>query len=125
MRRSRSAREGGETCRRQDFQRLIEWCDRDAPFSWLKGIAGVALAVYSVVPTGTPHRPATALWTGDLALREVAGISELPEEPVHFGGKLEGAVAGVPCGSSPAAPACSRPGSYECFSPHGRPPTGI
>lgn len=21
---------------RHDFQRLIEWCDRDAPFDWLK-----------------------------------------------------------------------------------------
>jgi hypothetical protein len=75
---------------RQDFQRLVEWCDRDAPFRWLKRVAGVALAVHSVVPTGTPHPPPTALWTGDLALREVAGISELPEEPVHFGGTLVG-----------------------------------
>jgi hypothetical protein len=75
---------------RQDFQRLVEWCDRDAPLSWLKSVAGVALAVHSVVPIGTPSPRATAFWTGDLALREVAGISELPEEPVHFGGTLVG-----------------------------------
>jgi hypothetical protein len=28
---------------RQDFQRLVEWCDRDAPLRWLKSVAGVAL----------------------------------------------------------------------------------
>jgi hypothetical protein len=75
---------------RRDFQRLVEWCDRDAPFPWLKRVVGVALAVHSVVPSGTPHPPATALWTGDLALRGAAGISELPEEPVRFGGTLVG-----------------------------------
>jgi hypothetical protein len=75
---------------RQDFQRLVEWCDRDAPFGWLKSVAGVALAAHSVVPIGTPSPRATALWTGDIALREGAGISELPEEPVRFGGTLVG-----------------------------------
>jgi hypothetical protein len=43
-----------------------------------------------VVPIGTPSPRATAFWTGDLALREVAGISELPEESVNFGGTLVG-----------------------------------
>jgi hypothetical protein len=75
---------------RQDFQRLVEWCDREPPFGWLKNVAGVALAVHSVTPIGTPDPPATGLWTGDLALREVPGISELPEEPVHFVGTLVG-----------------------------------
>jgi hypothetical protein len=75
---------------RQDVQRLVEWCDRDAPFSWLNSVAGVALAVHSVVPTGTPRPSATALWTGDIALREGPGISELPEEPVRFVGTLVG-----------------------------------
>jgi hypothetical protein len=69
---------------RQDFQRLVEWCDREPPFSWLKRVAGVALAVHSVVPIGTPSPGATALWTGDLALRAGFGISELPEEPVRL-----------------------------------------
>lgn len=73
---------------RQDFQRLVEWCDREPPFSWLKSVTGVALAVHSVVPIGTPSPPATALWSGDLALREASGISELPEEPVHLSGTL-------------------------------------
>jgi hypothetical protein len=75
---------------RQDFQHLLEWCDRSVPFNWLKSVVGVALAVHSVVPTATPHPPATAFWTGDLALREVDGISEFPEEPVHFVGTLVG-----------------------------------
>jgi hypothetical protein len=57
---------------RQDVQRLLEWCDRDAPFSWLKGVAGVALAVHPVVPIGTPHPPATELWTGDLATGQMS-----------------------------------------------------
>jgi hypothetical protein len=43
-----------------------------------------------VVPIGTPSPRATALWTGDLALREVSGISELPEEPVRLAGALVG-----------------------------------
>jgi hypothetical protein len=75
---------------RQEFQRLVEWCDGDPPFSWLKRVTGVALAVHSVVPIGTPSPPATALWSGDLALREAPGISELPEEPVHLSGTLVG-----------------------------------
>jgi hypothetical protein len=75
---------------RQDLQRLVEWCDRDPPFSWLKRVAGVALAVHSVVPIGTPSPPATAFWSGDLALREASGISELPDEPVHLSGTLVG-----------------------------------
>jgi hypothetical protein len=76
---------------RQHFQRLVEWCDRDPPFDWLKSVAGVALAVHSVVPIGSPRPRATAFWTGDLALRMGgSGISELPEEPVHFGGTLVG-----------------------------------
>jgi hypothetical protein len=75
---------------RQDFQRLVEWCDREPPFGWLKNVAGVALAVHSVTPIGTPDPLATGLWTGDLALREVPGISELLEEPVHFVGTLVG-----------------------------------
>jgi hypothetical protein len=75
---------------RQDFQRLVEWCDRHPPFGFLKSVAGVALVVNSVVPIGTPSPPATGLWTGDLALREVPGISEFPEEPVHFVGTLAG-----------------------------------
>jgi hypothetical protein len=75
---------------RQDLQRVIEWCDTDPPFDWLKGVAAVALAVHSVVPIGTPSPPATALWTGDLALRAAAGISEFPDEPVTFVGSLVG-----------------------------------
>jgi hypothetical protein len=75
---------------RQDFQRLVEWCDADPPFSWLKSVTGVALAVHSVVPIATPAPRATAFWTGDLELREVPGVSELPQEPVHFGGTLVG-----------------------------------
>jgi hypothetical protein len=75
---------------RQDFQRLVEWCDRDAPFGWLKTVAGVALAVHSVVPTGTPSPSDTAFWTGDIALEGVGGISELPDQPVNFGGTLVG-----------------------------------
>ena len=75
---------------RQDFQRVVEWCDTEAPFSWLKSVAGVALAVHSVVPIGTAAPRATALWTGDVALRELPGISELPQEPVRFAGSLTG-----------------------------------
>jgi hypothetical protein len=75
---------------RQDLQRVIEWCDTEPPFQWLRGVAGVVLAVHSVTPIGTPSPSATALWTGDLALREMHGISELPDEPVHFVGSLVG-----------------------------------
>jgi hypothetical protein len=60
---------------REGFQRLVEWCDTEPPFSWLKSVAGVSLAVHSVVPIGTPSPRATAFWTGDLALRKVSGIS--------------------------------------------------
>lgn len=75
---------------RQDFRRVVEWCDTDPPFSWLQSVAAVALAVHSVVPTGTPRPRATALWTGALALRAPSGISELPQEPVHLVGSLAG-----------------------------------
>ena len=75
---------------RDDFQRLVEWCDRDAPFGWLKGVGGAALAVRSVVPTGTPLPRATALMTGDVTLRGVPGLSELPDEPIQFRGTLTG-----------------------------------
>jgi hypothetical protein len=75
---------------RNDFQRLIEWCDRDAPFTWVKGIGGAALAVHSVVPIGTDAPRATALMTGEVALRAFDGISELPDEPVQFVGSLIG-----------------------------------
>lgn len=75
---------------RHDFERVIAWCDTDAPFSWLTSVAGVALAVHSVVPIGTAAPGATALWTGDVALRAPPGISELPQEPVRFIGALSG-----------------------------------
>jgi hypothetical protein len=75
---------------REDLQRVVEWCDRDLPFGWLKRVAGAALAVRAVVAVGTPSPPATALWTGDLALREMPGISELPDQPVRFAGTLVG-----------------------------------
>jgi hypothetical protein len=75
---------------RQDFQHLVEWCDREAPFSWLTGVAGVALAVHSLDPSGAALPSAAALWTGDIALRGTPGISELPDEPVRFIGTLVG-----------------------------------
>jgi hypothetical protein len=75
---------------REDFQHVVAWCDRDSPFDWLKNVAGVALAVHSVVPIGTPTPQTTALWTGDLSLRAIPGISRLPDEPVHFSGTLVG-----------------------------------
>jgi hypothetical protein len=28
---------------RQDFERLVEWCDRQPPFGFLESVAGVAL----------------------------------------------------------------------------------
>jgi hypothetical protein len=80
----------GQVPSRNDFQRLVEWCDRDAPFGWVKGIGGVALAVHSLVPIGTDHPRATALMTGEVALRAPDGISELPDEPVRFVGTLVG-----------------------------------
>jgi hypothetical protein len=75
---------------RNDFQRLVEWCDRESPFQWTKGVAGAALAVHSIVPIGTDSPRATALMTGDTALRAVSGISEFPDEPVQFVGNLVG-----------------------------------
>jgi hypothetical protein len=75
---------------RQDVQRLVEWCDREAPFRWLTGVVGVALAVHALDPTGAANPSATALWTGDIALRGASGISELPGEPVRFVGTLVG-----------------------------------
>jgi hypothetical protein len=75
---------------REDFQQVVAWCDRDAPFAWLKNVAGVALAVHSVVPIGTPTPLTTALWTGDVSLRAMPGTSRLPDEPVHFSGTLVG-----------------------------------
>lgn len=76
---------------RQDLQRVIAWCDTNPPFGWLKGVAGIAMAVHPVVPTGTPSPGAKAFWTGDVALRGSGpGISEFPEEPVRFQGTLTG-----------------------------------
>jgi hypothetical protein len=75
---------------RNDFQRLIEWCDSQAPFGWLRPVAGAALRVHSIVPIGTTAPPAKALWTGELLLNAISGISELPKEPVRFGGTLVG-----------------------------------
>lgn len=76
---------------RQDLQRIIEWCDTDPPFSWLKGVAGVAMAVHPVVPIGTPSPGARAFWTGEVAIRGAGpGISELPDQPVRFQGTLTG-----------------------------------
>lgn len=76
---------------RQDLQRVIEWCDTNPPFGWLKGVAGIAMAVHPVVPTGTPSPGANAFWTGDVAIRGSGpGISEFPEEPVRFQGMLTG-----------------------------------
>ena len=75
---------------RNDFQRLIEWCDRPAPFGWLRAVGGAALAVHPIIPIGTPARPATALWTGELVLGEISGISELPQEALRFEGTLVG-----------------------------------
>ena len=75
---------------RRDLQRVVEWCDRDLPVGWLKSVAGVALAARAVIPVGTPSPAATALWTGDLALREPPGISELADQPVRFAGTLVG-----------------------------------
>lgn len=76
---------------RQDLQRLVEWCDTDPPFGWLKGVAGVAMAVHPVVPIGTPSPGARALWAGEVAIRGAgSGISELPDEPVRFQGTLTG-----------------------------------
>ena len=76
---------------RQDLQRIIEWCDTHPPFEWLKGVAGVAMAVHPVVPIGTAGAGARAFWTGEVAIRGAAsGISELPDEPVRFQGTLSG-----------------------------------
>jgi hypothetical protein len=75
---------------RGDLQRLVEWCDRDPPFTWMKGIGGAALEVHSIVPTGTDHPRATALMTGEAALSGFGGVSELPDEPVRFVGTLAG-----------------------------------
>jgi len=76
---------------RQDLERVIKWCDTDPPFSWMKGVAGVAMAVHPVVPTATAGGGARAFWTGDVAIRGAgAGISEFPDEPVRFQGTLTG-----------------------------------
>lgn len=76
---------------RHDFECLIEWCDKTESFDWLKAVAGVALAVHPVLPIGSTSSPrALALLTGNIALREAPGISELPEEPVRFDGTLVG-----------------------------------
>jgi hypothetical protein len=76
---------------RQDLQRIIEWCDTKPPFDWLKGVAGVAMAVHPVVPIGTPSPGARAFWTGEVAIRGAGpGISELPDEPVRWQGTLTG-----------------------------------
>ena len=76
---------------RHDFERLIEWCDKTESFEWLKAIAGAALAVHPVLPIGSTGSPrALALLTGNIALREAPGISELPAEPVRFDGTLVG-----------------------------------
>jgi hypothetical protein len=75
---------------RQDLERLVAWCDGEAPFSWTKKAVGVALAVRSVVPIGTPLPSATALWVGELLLRSPAGTSELPDAPARFVGSLSG-----------------------------------
>ncbi len=76
---------------RHDFERLIEWCDKTQSFDWLRAVAGVALAVHPVLPSGSTSSPrALALLTGNIALCEAPGISELPEEPVRFDGMLVG-----------------------------------
>lgn len=76
---------------RQDLERVIRWCDTNPPFGWLKGVAGIAMAVRPVVTIGTASPGARAFWTGDLSMSDPgSGISELPERPVRFQGTLTG-----------------------------------
>ena len=70
---------------RQDLERVVKWCDADPPFSWMKGVAGVAMAVHPVVPTATAGGGARAFWTGDVAIRGAgAGISEFQTSRCAF-----------------------------------------
>jgi hypothetical protein len=75
---------------RSDVERLVAWCDAEAPFGWTKRVIGAALAVHTVSAIGEPAPPAAALCAGDIALKGVPGISELPAQSVRFAGALAG-----------------------------------
>jgi hypothetical protein len=108
---------------RHDLERLVGWCDQEVSPGWLKAIGGVALGVHTVVPTDAASI-ALALMTGDIALREVPGISELPDQPVHFAGMLTGvrnperqAQLAIRADGNRVVCTLSNPGISEAWSP--------